>query len=135
MQIFHSGTTGDPKPIEYKNLYYGNAWTFLFLPGYDGHEQYSDLLYPEDGTRVLLTGTPFHAMAATCALPMSVFGGGVLCPGYRHRAIATSDIADYLRYANVTKAAMTPWMMESLAREPNAEEYIQKFETVLFGGG
>ncbi|ROV93607.1 hypothetical protein VMCG_08113 [Cytospora schulzeri] len=52
----------------------------------------------------------------------------------RHRALATSDIADYLKYANVTKAAMTPWMMESLAREPDAQRYIEPFDTVLFGG-
>lgn len=133
--IFLSGTTGDPRPVEYKHVFYGNAWTYVFLPGAHGREQYCDLMYPGDGTRFLLTGTPFHAMAATCALPMTIFGRGVLCPGFRHRALATSDIADYLRYANVTKAAMTPWMMESLAREPNAQRYMEKFETVLFGGG
>lgn len=134
MIIHSSGTTGDPTPVEYKHIFYGNAWEFVFLPDIHGREYYCDLMYPGEGTRFLITSSPFHAMAATCALPMSVFGRGILCPGYRHRALATSDIGGYLRYANVTKAAMTPWMMETLAREPDAQQYIEPFETVLFGG-
>lgn len=74
-------------------------------------------------------------MSATCALPMSVFGEGTLCPGFRHRAITTGDIREYLEFANVTKAALTPWMMEDVARKPNPERYIKPFESVLFGGG
>lgn len=58
-----------------------------------------------------------------------------MSPGYRHRALATSDIGDFLNYATVTKAAMTPWMMEDLARKPDAQRYIESFECVLFGGG
>lgn len=116
-------------------MFYGNGWTFLFLPDVYGREHYNDMLYPGEGTRFLLTGAPFHSMAATCALPMSIFGGGILCPGYRHRGMATSDISDYLRHATVTKAAMTPWMLEDIARKPDARWYIEKFESVLFGGG
>ena len=74
-------------------------------------------------------------MSATCALPMSVFGEGTFCPGFRHRAITTGDIREYLDFAKVTKAALTPWMMEDVARKPNPERYIKPFESVLFGGG
>lgn len=92
-------------------------------------------MYPGRDTRFLLTSAPFHAMSATCALPMSVFGEGTLCPGFRHRAITTGDIREYLEFARVTKAALTPWMMEDVARKPNPERYIKPFESVLFGGG
>jgi hypothetical protein len=66
---------------------------------------------------------------------MSVFGEGTFCPGFRHRAITTGDIREYLEFAKVTKAALTPWMMEDVARKPNPERYIKPFESVLFGGG
>lgn len=66
---------------------------------------------------------------------MSVFGEGILCPGFRHRAITTGDIREYLEFAKVTKAALTPWMMEDVARKPNPERYIKPFTSVLFGGG
>lgn len=133
--IVCSGTTGDPKPVEYTHLFYGNAWTYIFLPEVYGREHFYDLMYPGNGTRFLLTSAPFHAMSATCALPMSVFGQGTLCPGFRHRAITTGDIREYLEFARVTKAALTPWMMEEIARRPNPERYIKPFESVLFGGG
>ncbi|KAL1850999.1 hypothetical protein Daus18300_012733 [Diaporthe australafricana] len=135
MVLHSSGTTGDPKPVEYTHLFYGNAWTYIFLPDVYGREHFHDLMYPGNGTRFLLTSAPFHAMSATCALPMSVFGQGILCPGFRHRAITTGDIREYLEYARVTKAALTPWMMEDVARKPNPERYIKPFESVLFGGG
>ncbi|KAK2602112.1 hypothetical protein N8I77_008672 [Diaporthe amygdali] len=134
MILHSSGTTGDPKPVEYTHLFYGNAWTYIFLPEVYGREHFYDLMYPGNGTRFLLTSAPFHAMSATCALPMSVFGQGTLCPGFRHRAITTGDIREYLEFARVTKAALTPWMMEELARRPNPERYIKPFESVLFGG-
>ncbi|KAK7706321.1 hypothetical protein SLS64_007661 [Diaporthe eres] len=114
MVLHSSGTTGDPKPIEYRHAFYGNAWTYLFLPDVYGREHFVDLMYPGNGTRFLLTSAPFHAM---------------------HRAITTGDIREYLEFAKVTKAALTPWMMEDVARKPNPERYIKPFESVLFGGG
>lgn len=116
-------------------MYYGNAWNYIFLPDVHGRAHFNQLLYPGAGTRFLLVTAPWHAMSATCSLQMSVFGGGVLCPGFRHRAMGTADIGGFLEHARVTRAALTPWMMEDVARRPNAKDYIEKLEAVLFGGG
>lgn len=65
----------------------------------------------------------------------SVFGEAVVCPGFRHRATGTTDVRGFLEHANVQQAVLTPWMMEDVARQPDAEHYIRKLEVVLFGGG
>lgn len=100
-----------------------------------GRPHFHRLTYPGDGTRFLLVTAPWHAMSASCSLQMSVFGRGIFCPGFRHRAMGTGDISSFLEHAGVTVAALTPWMMEDVARKPNAKEYIEKLEAVLFGGG
>ncbi|KUI71790.1 Acetyl-coenzyme A synthetase 1 [Cytospora mali] len=134
MVLHSSGTTGNPKPVEYKHIFYGNAWDIIFLPDVHGREHYCDLLCLEEGTRFLITSAPFHVMSATCAIAMTVFGRGIFHPGYRHRVMSTSEIGHYLKYANVTKAAMTPWMMEDIAVKPDAQRYIERLDSVLFGG-
>lgn len=116
-------------------MYYGNAWNFVFLPDVNGRTHFHRLTYPGDGTRFLLATAAWHAMSASCSLQMSVFGKGVFCPGYRHRAMATGDVGAFLEHARVQVAALTPWMMEDVARKPNAKEYIEKLDAVLFGGG
>lgn len=47
----------------------------------------------------------------------------------------TTDICDILEYGNIKIAGLTPWMMEDVARKPNAKQYIENLEAVLFGGG
>lgn len=135
MILHSSGTTADPKPVVYTHLYYGNAWNFVFLPDVHGRKHFHRLTYPGDGTRFLLVTAPWHAMSASCSLQMSVFGRGVLCPGFRHRAMGTGDIGAFLTHARVRVAALTPWMMEDVARKDNAKEYIERLDVVLFGGG
>lgn len=135
MILHSSGTTADPKPVVYKHMYYGNAWNFIFLPDVHGRAHFHRLTYPGAGTRFLLVTAPWHAMSASCSLQMSVFGQGTLCPGFRHRAMGTGDISGFLEYARVKVAALTPWMMEDVARKPDAKRFIEKLDAVLFGGG
>lgn len=121
--------------MEYKHLYYGNAWSFVHLPDVNGRPHLHEVLYPGDSKRLLHVSAPWHAMAATSALQASIFGRGVLCPGFRHRTIGTADICDFLEHAGVTVAVLIPWMMEDVARKPNAQQYIEKLDVVIFGGG
>lgn len=135
MILHSSGTTADPKPVVYTHLYYGNAWNFIFLPDVHGRSHFHALTYPGEGTRFLLVTAPWHAMSASCSLQMGVFGKGILCPGFRHRAMGTGDVCGFLEHANVKVAALTPWMMEDVAKKENAKEYIERLDEVLFGGG
>lgn len=135
MILHSSGTTAAPKPVVYTHLYYGRAWALVFLPDVHGRRHFHRLTYPGAGTRFLLVTAPWHAMAAACSLQMGVFGRGVLCPGFRHRAMATGDVAAFLARGRVTVAALTPWMMEDVARRADAKECIERLDAVLFGGG
>lgn len=50
-----------------------------------------------------------------------------------HRGAKPSDICYILDHANVTKAILTPWIMEDIARRPDAQRYIEPFEKVMYG--
>ncbi|RYO79002.1 hypothetical protein DL762_008392 [Monosporascus cannonballus] len=133
--ILHSsGTTGDPKPIVFNHAITASLDAHQLLPNVDGYTHCLELSTPGDGVRFLMVTSPYHAMSAQYALNLSVFGGGVFVPGFRHRGVQASDIYAIVENANVTKGMLTPWMMEDIARNPNAKDYIQRFEKVCFGG-
>ncbi|RYP38849.1 hypothetical protein DL767_002411 [Monosporascus sp. MG133] len=133
--ILHSsGTTGDPKPIVSNHAVAAALDSHQLLPDVDGYTHYLELSAAGDGVRCLLVTSPYHAMSAQYAMNLSVFGGGVFVPGFRHRGVQASDIYAIIENANATKAILTPWMMEDIARNPNAKDYIQGFEKVSFGG-
>ncbi|RYP29495.1 hypothetical protein DL767_006685 [Monosporascus sp. MG133] len=133
--ILHSsGTTGDPKPIVITHAAAAALDAHQLLPDVDGYTHCLEVSAPGDGVRFLTVTLPYHALSAQCALNLSVFGGGVFVPGFRHRGVQASDIYAIIENANVTKAILTPWMMEDIARNPNAKDYIQGFEKVCFGG-
>lgn len=66
---------------------------------------------------------------------ISVFNKAVVVPGFRHRIVNPSDVPKLLPQAKCTKAVLTPWIMEEIARRPDAEELLKDFEMVAFGGG
>lgn len=66
---------------------------------------------------------------------ISVFGKTVFLPGFRHRTAVASEVHLLLPYANASKAFFTPWVMEEIARRPDAADLIKPFEHVCFGGG
>ncbi|RYP43923.1 hypothetical protein DL768_009554 [Monosporascus sp. mg162] len=132
--LHSSGTTGDPKPIVSNHAATAALDAHQLLPDVDGYAHCLELSTPGDGVRFLMVTSPYHAMSAQYAMNLSVFGGGVFVPGFRHRGVQASDIYAIIENANATKAILTPWMMEDIARNPNAKNYIQGFEKVCFGG-
>ncbi|RYP05428.1 hypothetical protein DL765_009844 [Monosporascus sp. GIB2] len=133
--ILHSsGTTGDPKPIVITHAVAAALDAHQLLPDVDGYTRFLETSAPGDGVRFLMVTLPYHASSAQCAMVLSVFGKGVFVPGFRHRSVQASDIYAIIENANITKAILTPWMMEDIARNPNAKDYIQPFEKVCFGG-
>lgn len=69
-----------------------------------------------------------------CPQIVSVFNKAVVVPGFRHRTVNPSELAELLPWARCTKGALTPWMMEDIARRSDAEELLKNFELVAFGG-
>ncbi|RYP76208.1 hypothetical protein DL769_003679 [Monosporascus sp. CRB-8-3] len=133
--ILHSsGTTGDPKPVVFNHAVTATLDAHQLLPDVDGYAHYMELSTAGDGVRFLMVTSPYHAMSAQYAMNLSVFGGGVFVPGFRHRGVQASDIYAIIENSNVTKAILTPWMVEDIARHPNAKDYIQGFEKVCVGG-
>lgn len=54
--------------------------------------------------------------------------------GFAHRAVRPEEICDILDHANVTQALFTPWMMDQIARHPNAQSYIEPFDSAMYCG-
>lgn len=54
--------------------------------------------------------------------------------GFAHRAVRPDEICDILEHANVTRSLFTPWMMETIARHPNARSYIEPFDSAMYCG-
>lgn len=54
--------------------------------------------------------------------------------GLAHRAVRPEDICDIIKYANLTHALFTPWMMDHIARQPNPQPYIQPFDSAMYCG-
>ncbi|RYP43593.1 hypothetical protein DL770_011588 [Monosporascus sp. CRB-9-2] len=133
--ILHSsGTTGAPKPIVSNHAVAAALDAHQLLPDVDGYAHCLELSAVGNGVRFLMVSSPYHATSAQYGMYLSVFGGGVFVPGFRHRGVQASDIYAIIENANVTKAILTPWMMEDIARNPSAKDYIQGFEKVCFGG-
>ena len=130
-----SGTTGEPKPVNINHAVTAIVDALRLLPGAHGREQFLEFSTMGDGTRFVLVSLPYHVMSAQYAMSISVFGGGVFIPGFRHRGVDTKDIYGIMENARATKASLTPWMLEDVARHPNAKYYIERFEKVCFGGG
>lgn len=64
-----------------------------------------------------------------------MFGKVAIVPGFRHRGVNPDDLFELLPKVNCTKGVFTPWMMECIARRPDAETFIRPFDHVAFGGG
>lgn len=58
----------------------------------------------------------------------------ILEKGFAHRAVRPEEICDILDHANVTQSLFTPWMMDHIARQPNAQAYIEPFESAMYCG-
>lgn len=135
MVLHSSGTTGDPRPIVYTHAGIATLDAQKLMPKREGRQRLSGLNDPGARTRVLLVTSPYHVLSAGLAMVMSVLGSAIFVPGFRHKGVGLDDVADVLAHANVGMAMLTPWMMESMARRPDAQKYIEPLKTVFFGGG
>ena len=130
-----SGTTGEPKTVAVNHAVTASVDAIRKLPGAYGREQCLEFTALGDKVRFLIVTLPFHIMSAQYAMNLSIFGGGVFVPGFRHRSVDTKDIYGIIENARVQKAILTPWMLEDIARHPNAKDYMERLEKVSFGGG
>ncbi|ROW01433.1 hypothetical protein VPNG_07604 [Cytospora leucostoma] len=105
-----------------------------YLPDVCGREHLQTLHKPGKGVRFIMVTLPFHALSAGFAMIMTVFGGAIFVPGFAHRAVRPDEICDILEHANVTRSLFTPWMMETIARHPKAQSYIEPFDSAMYCG-
>lgn len=129
-----SGTTGTAKPIVWNHAFMATQDRHLLLDEVSGRKHCLLLTHAGEGVRYLLTTSPPHAISAGFMMCLSVFGKVVIVPGFRHRGVNPDDLFELLPKANCKKGIMTPWMMESIARRPDAETFIRPFDHVAFGG-
>jgi acyl-coenzyme A synthetase/AMP-(fatty) acid ligase len=135
--LHSSGTTGNPKPITFNHAVFGVLDRQHLLPeGVDGRphvlEHFSG---PGMGTRFLMVTAPFHAISSVFMMSMSIFGGCVFVPGFRHRGAALADVCHIMEHARAEKAVFTPWMIEAIARRPDAARFITPLRWVGVTGG
>ncbi|KAI3391610.1 hypothetical protein diail_7040 [Diaporthe ilicicola] len=93
--------------------------------------------YPYEKTYEEAQHDPYlilHTSGTTGDPCISIFGKTVFLPGFRHRTASASEVHLLLPYANASKAFFTPWVMEDIARRPDAAKFIKSFEHVCFGG-
>lgn len=132
--ILHtSGTTGTPKPVIINHALTASLDAQRLLPDVNGRKHYNQLSTHGDCVRTLIPTSPFHVVSATWGFAISIFGGSVMLPGFRHRGASPSDICPLLDHANVTRAILTPWIMEDIARRSDAQHYIERFDNVMYG--
>ncbi|CAJ2500899.1 Uu.00g037520.m01.CDS01 [Anthostomella pinea] len=131
--LHSSGTTGDSKPVVINHAAVATVERQNLLPDVEGWTHFL-LSKLGKGVRFLVPSAPFHALCSMGSLCSSVFGGAVFVPGLRHRAVEPSEICDVLTHCGATKAVLVPWMMEEVARRPDARDYIESLEVVCFGG-
>lgn len=124
--LHSSGTTGFPKPVTFNHAALAALDRHHLLPDMMGRPHVLDYMAgPNMGSRFLMTTPPFHAMSAVFVMAISVFGGSVFLPGFRHRATAVTDAGLLLEHARPDKLTFTPWMMEEVARRPDADRLIR----------
>ncbi|KAG6366016.1 hypothetical protein INS49_000192 [Diaporthe citri] len=96
-------------------------------------------LMEQTNCKALFTAQGVHVKDILASRPMShtclsVFGKSVFLPGFRHRTAVASEAHLLLPHANASKAFFTPWIMEDIARRPDAAKLIKPFQHVCFGG-
>jgi acyl-CoA synthetase (AMP-forming)/AMP-acid ligase II len=134
--ILHtSGTTGDPKPLVMNHAIINTMCAQRLLPDVDGRFHVSDFISPGLGVRFLMPVSPFHIISSTCAMCLSVLGGGVFVQPYRNHGVTLDNILDVFTYSRTTRALMMPFIMEAVAKKPNPQDYIKGFKRICFGGG
>ncbi|ROW00362.1 hypothetical protein VMCG_07241 [Cytospora schulzeri] len=134
MILHTSGSTGNPKPVVYTHAMIATQDAQELLPDVCGRQHLQALHKPGKGVRFIMVTLPFHALSAGFAMIMTVFGGGIFVPGFSHRAVRPEEICDILEHANVTQSLFTPWMMDYIARQPDAQRYIEPFDSAMYCG-
>ncbi|CAN8102118.1 unnamed protein product [Discula destructiva] len=129
-----SGTTGAPKTIVWNHALMATQDRQLLLDDACGRESYSTLTHPGEGVRYLITTSPAHSISSGLLMCISVFNKAVAVPGFRHRGVSPSDLLELLPQAKCTNGILTPWMMEDVARRPDAGKFIQEFDNVSYSG-
>lgn len=133
--ILHtSGTTGHPKPVVWNHAFLATQDRHILLDERKGRKHCLMLSHPGEDVRYIIPTSPFHAISSGFAMCVSVFGKSVFLPGFRHRTAVASEAHLLLPYANASKAFFTPWVMEDIARRPDAAKLIKPFQHVCFGG-
>ncbi|KAH8882930.1 acetyl-CoA synthetase-like protein [Thozetella sp. PMI_491] len=128
-----SGTTGMPRPVAMNHAMQAAVDAQALLPSTEGRERF--LVHVNaPNRRFLIPSPPSHVMGAVLCFIVTVFGGGIFVPGFRHRQAEIQDICPILDHANIDVGILAPWIMEDLARRPGGEQYMRGFEHALFGG-
>jgi acyl-CoA synthetase (AMP-forming)/AMP-acid ligase II len=135
MCLHTSGTTGDPKPLLFNHAIINSIFAQRLLPDVEGRPHVADIITPGLGVRVLMPVSPAHVISSTCAMCLSVLGGGTFVQPCRNRGMSLDDILGVLTYSKAKIALMMPYIMETIAKKPNPENYIKSFDKVIFGGG
>jgi acyl-CoA synthetase (AMP-forming)/AMP-acid ligase II len=129
-----TGTTGEPKPVSFTHGSMATMDIQTEMPGVDGRGHWN--WQPGVGTRYFMVASPFHSIAVVLAMTVSAFGGGILIPGFRHRPVNDVDeTCDIIKHSGVTAGFMPSFVMDAIARRPDAEELIKRFNTVSYGNG
>lgn len=129
-----TGTTGQPKPVNVTNATMATMDAQTDMPRVDGRGHWN--WQPGVGTRCLMVASPFHAIAVVLAVTASIFGGGILIPGFRHRQVDdVSETCDIIKHSGVTAGFLPSFVMDAIARRPDAGELMQRFNTLSYGNG
>jgi acyl-CoA synthetase (AMP-forming)/AMP-acid ligase II len=129
-----SGATGPPHLVTYTNASFATMDIQTELPDFEGYEHFT--WQCGIGTRYIMPASPFHAIAVVLAMTVSAFGGAVLVPGFRHRPMTgVNEVCDLIRHAGATEGFLTAFLADAIARRPDAEELIKRFDSLCYGNG
>ncbi|KAI0130546.1 hypothetical protein BJ170DRAFT_317857 [Xylariales sp. AK1849] len=130
-----SGNTGPPKPVIFTNASMATMDAQTALPDVDGRGHWT-WQGTGVGKRYLMAASPFHPIAVVLAMTVSAFGGGILIPGFRHRPVTDiSETCGIIKYSGCTEGFMPYYLADTIARMPDAEDYIRRFDSVSYGNG
>ena len=141
--------SNDPYLILHTSGSIGNPKTFLYRHGGMAAVDRQRALpnpVPVSGFRRRLTVThpgpcrffcpfqPFHAGCSVAIMCSTVLGGATLVPGFRHKAVTRDDLIDIMEHAHIESAMLPPGMLEHIAADPRAPEYLKRMSCIYIAG-
>ncbi|KAF3015839.1 hypothetical protein G7054_g6817 [Neopestalotiopsis clavispora] len=129
-----SGSTSDPRPVTFTHASMACFDNQTELPDVDGRGHWTWQCGP--GVRYFMIASPFHPIAIAIGMAVAVFGGGILVPGFRHRATTEiGDVCEIIKGSKATTGFIPYFLADVIARLPDAEEIIKQFDSMAYGNG